>query len=257
MYSDAELSLAYKFANARILDFPYPHFFIENVFPEDFYARLQDSIPDPSAMIPIEEARPVKGYKERFVLDITSPEHQNTLPPDKREFWADIATWLKAGRFGGLALRKFQPYLQQRFARGPQPAFHNEALLVQDITKYALGPHTDSPRKVITMLFYLPKDTSQSHLGTSIYMPKDGNFTCQGGPHYTFAKFVRLPSMPFLPNSLIVFLKTDKSFHGVEPVTDPATRRWLLLFDVYLQMQQQAPSPEVTAPQPANVSFKF
>ena len=29
---------------------------------------------------------------------------------------------------------------------------YDETLLVQDITNYALGPHSDSPRKVITLL---------------------------------------------------------------------------------------------------------
>jgi hypothetical protein len=66
MYSSAELALVYKFGNARILDFPYPHFFIEDVFPKDYYDTIQANIPDPSVMIPIEQARPVQGYKERF-----------------------------------------------------------------------------------------------------------------------------------------------------------------------------------------------
>jgi hypothetical protein len=257
MYSDAELALAYKFANAPLSGFPYPHFYIRDVFPADFYERLQANIPDPSLMIPIEEARPVKGYKERFVLEIGTPKHQELLPADKRQFWREFSQWLCSGRFANIALSKFQPFIQQRFRNGPMPQMHNEALLVEDITKYSLGPHTDAPRKVITMLFYLPKDTSQSHLGTSIYLPKDGSFTCPGGPHYGFEKFVRLHTMPFLPNSLFVFVKTDNSFHGVEPVTDADTKRWLLLFDIYARPPQQASQPPAGAPQAANVQFKF
>ena len=88
-------------------------------------------------------------------------------------------------------------------------------------------------RKVITLLFYLPKDESQRHLGTSIYLPKDREFRCPGGPHYSREGFERIVTMPFLPNSLFVFLKTNNSFHGVEPVQDPDTRRWLLLYDLY------------------------
>lgn len=257
MYSDAELELVYKFANAPILNFPYPHFFIQDVFPPAFYDRLQANIPDPSLMIPIEQARAIKGYKERFVLAITDEKHQAVLPSDQREFWRDFASWLCGGRFANIALQKFQPFLQMRYGNAPPPRFYNEALLVEDITKYALGPHTDLPRKVITMLFYLPKDLSQSHIGTSIYLPKDPSFKCPGGPHYGFQNFVKLRTMPFVPNSLFVFLKTDNSFHGVEPVTDPDTRRWLLLFDIYAQQQQAPPAPPPTATPTANVSFKF
>lgn len=241
MSSSVELSLAYKFANAPVLGFPFPHMFIENVFPEDFYERLQANIPDPSVMVPIEQARSVKGYKERFVLDIGKPHHQEILPPGQREFWRDFSQWLCSGRFANLAIQKFQPLIQQRF-NNALPNFYNEALLVEDVTKYSLGPHTDAPRKVITMLFYLPKDRSQAHLGTSMYVPKDAKFVCQGGPHYGFEGFTRVHTMPFLPNSLFVFFKSERSFHGVEPVTDPDTRRWLLLFDVYAQLPQTKPA---------------
>jgi hypothetical protein len=240
MHADAEMALFYKFANAPINYFPYPHFYIQDVFPQDFYDRLQQALPDPSLMVPIEKARSLKGYEQRFVLEISVPEYRDTLPPEKRDFWAELAGWMCSGRFAQLALQKFQPFVQQRFKGSPQADFYNEAMLVEDVTKYALGPHTDSPKKVITMLFYLPKDLSQSHMGTSIYLPNDPAFRCQGGPHYKFDGFKRLHTMPFVPNSLFVFFKTDNSFHGVEPVTDPNTKRWLLLYDIYVRQPQNA-----------------
>jgi hypothetical protein len=252
MYSDAELALTYKFANAPILEFPYPHFFIQDVFPQSFYDTLQRNLPDPSLMKPIEEVRGVKGYKERFVLEL-SGEHLESLPEDKRQFWHDLSGWLNAGRLANLALAKFHYWVEQRFKGAPRPKMYSEAVLVEDITKYSLGPHTDSIKKVITMLFYLPKDMSQAHLGTSIYLPKDRSFTCAGGPHHPFDKFVRLHTMPFVPNSLFVFFKNDMSFHGVEPVTDPDIRRWLLLFDVYAQLEQ-APTLQ---PAPATPTSKI
>src|SRR5262245_57135858 len=101
MQTASEMDLVYKFANAPIREFPYPHFFIENVFPKDFYDSLQANIPDPSAMIPLEQARNVKGYDERFVLEIGKPEHHNVLPAKQRDFWRDFAGWLCSGRFGG------------------------------------------------------------------------------------------------------------------------------------------------------------
>ncbi len=139
------------------------------------------------------------------------------------------------GGFAQTLLRKFAPYLAQRFEGRKDVAYYDEAMLVRDTTNYKLGPHSDAPRKVITLLFYLPKDLSQSHLGTSIYLSKDRNFRCPGGPHYKHADFERLWTMPFVPNSLLVFLKTDRSFHGVEPVADPDTHRWLLLYDIFVR----------------------
>jgi hypothetical protein len=247
MYSNAELHVAYQIANAPVRGFPYPHCFVPDVFPADFYAELQQNLPDPTAMIPIEEARQVKGYKERFVLELHKPEHVATLPESKQAFWRHVAEWMvgeggeKLGRFGQFMMNKFQPYVQNRLKDLSGVKLYDEAYLVEDITNYKIGPHTDSPVKVITMLFYLPRDTSQSHLGTSIYLPKDPSFRCQGGPHYPFDWFNRMITMPFQPNSLFTFVKTDNSFHGVEPVLDEECKRWLLLFDVFMH---QAAKPQ-------------
>jgi hypothetical protein len=150
-----------------------------------------------------------------------------------------------------LMLAKFAPFLNQRFQGQSGMRFHDEALLVQDTTRYQLGPHTDAPRKVVTLLFYLPPDESQRHLGTSIYLPKDRDFRCPGGPHHPHDRFDRVWTMPFLPNSLFAFFKNDVSFHGVEPVLDAGCRRWLLLYDIY---HRAAPAQAAPAP---GVKFSF
>ena len=207
-------------------------------------------------MLPIEQVRPVKGYKERFVLEL-GEKHLATLPEDKRQFWDGLQRWLVGGRFGHLLFSKFGPFIEERFKGQATPEFYDESLLVQDITNYKLGPHTDAPRKVITVLFYLPKDESQQHLGTSIYVPNEPNFTCPGGPHYPREGFEKLYSMPFVTNSLFCFLKTPNSFHGVEPVGDPDTRRWLLLYDIYARQMPAAAPAFRGAAQGQGVKFSF
>lgn len=260
MFSDAEIQLAYKVGNVPFNMFPYPHFYVPEVFPADFYQRIQQNLPDPAAMIPIEQARAVRGYKERFVLGLDD-SHLATLPDAKRVFWEELRGWLIGDRFKALVMSKFKPFIDQRFGGNADVRFHDEGLLVQDITDYNLGPHTDAPRKVVTMLFYLPSDESQRHLGTSIYVPKDSEFRCPGGPHYKRDQFVRMHTNPFAPNSLFAFFKTDNSFHGVEPVADPDCRRWLLLYDIYVHdVARITPaSPDMSAERAVvpNIRFKF
>jgi hypothetical protein len=238
MSSSVDLHLAYKVGNAEFNMFPYPHFFVPEVFPADFYRQLQAALPASSDMLPISQVRPVKGYDERFVLDLGGKQLES-LPEAKRRFWQEVHKWLVRGRFAQVVLNKFGQFVNQRFSDG-RVALYDEALLVQDTTHYKLGPHTDATRKVITLLFYLPRDESQRHLGTSIYVPKDPNFRCHGGPHYPHEGFDRVWTMPFVPNALFAFFKTDNSFHGVEPIADPDCKRWLLLYDIYAE----APSPE-------------
>lgn len=277
MSSRAELHTAYQIFNAPVRAFPYPHSFVPDVFAPDFYAEMQRNLPEPADMIPILEARQIQGYAERFVLELRKPEHLATLPDDKRAFWQGVAKWMVGGSSGQLSLlgqvmmQKFQPFVQSRF-RGNLNGirFYDEAFLVEDITDFKLGPHTDASKKVITLLFYLPKDESQVHLGTSVYVPKDRNFRCEGGPHYPFDWFERMATMPFQPNSLFTFVKGDASFHGVEPVRDADCKRWLLLFDVFMEqvpvqtLQQpgwraptSAPAAPAQASAPQGTKFTF
>ena len=81
-------------------------------------------------------------------------------------------------------------------------------------------------------MFYLPTDATRPHLGTSIYAPRDPAFRCRGGPHHAFDRFDRTDTIPYLPNTLFAFFKSDHSFHGVEPVSDGDTCRHLLLYDI-------------------------
>ena len=228
----AELHLTNRIANAPINTIPYPHCYIRQVFPPDFYAEMQRHLPDPQAMIPISEARGAKGYKERFVLELKS-ERLSALPELKKNFWSGVMEWMLSKRLQELMLEKFGSFIPPRFRDNPAFEFYADAMLIQDITDYKIGPHCDAPGKVVTMLFYLPADDSQTHLGTSIYVPKDPGFRCPTGVHHPPDGFDRVATMPFLPNSLFTFARSDTSFHGVEQVGDPDCRRWLLLFTIY------------------------
>ena len=126
---------------------------------------------------------------------------------------------------------------------------------MRDRTTYSLGPHTDTPEKVLSFLFYLPPDASMAHLGTSIYVPKDPQFICRGGPHHDFAHFRRMLTMEYLPNTLFAFMKTPNAFHGVEPITEAEVRRDLLLYDIRI-MPPQAAAGAAPAGK-ADVKFSF
>ena len=100
MSASHELQLSYRVANAPVNVFPYPHCFISDVFPKDFYADMQRNLPDPKVMVSLAETGRVTpgAYKERFILEL-KPNGLEKLPEDKRKFWQDFANWLLAGRF--------------------------------------------------------------------------------------------------------------------------------------------------------------
>ena len=125
-------------------------------------------------------------------------------------------------KIGMALLGKFEPYLTERLAEGEGVV--PDALLIRDRGNYSLGPHTDHPLRLVVLIIYLPLTDAEPHLGTSIYVPKEDGFTCAGGPHYEHQMFHRAFTAPYKPNSALVFVKTDNSFHGVEPVAEGEER---------------------------------
>lgn len=245
MNASAELHMAYKLANAPVLPFPFPHMLVHDVFPPDFYRAMRAHLPAKDAMKSLTALGRVYGPppETRLVLPLTA-EHLGQLAAPQRAFWSEMALWLLSNAFADLMLGKFHDVV------GARPDMSNarlriEAMLVQDYTTYALGPHTDSKAKVMSLLFYLPADGARPHLGTSLYIPKDGSFRCPGGPHHSFEPFERVYTMPYLPNTLFAFPKNDHCFHAVERITDADVRRDLLLYDIMID-QSQPPSPPVT-----------
>jgi hypothetical protein len=41
--------------------------------------------------------------------------------------------------------------------------------------------------------------------------------------------------MPFVPNALFAFFKTDRSFHGLDQINEGGVQRDLLLYNIYVQ----------------------
>ena len=107
--------------------------------------------------------------------------------------------------------------------------------LVRDFSNYAITPHTDTPKKLVSLLFYLPEDESMKALGTSLYAPIDPNFRCEGRKHHAFGAFKRITTMPYLPNTLFGFFKTDNAFHGVERIEMPRIQRDSVLYNIYVR----------------------
>ena len=162
-------------------------------------------------------------------------------------FWLTFRNQMLGGGLKNFLISRFADILKNIHPNLQNYNTRSEILIVKDNENYALGPHTDSPKKLITILFYFPVDNSEENIGTSIYMPKDFKFTCPGGPHYKKEKFNLIYTAPFKSNSAFGFVKTNNSFHGVEKV-NTTSHRWLLLYDIFFEEMNSGK---------ANTSFSF
>jgi len=168
---------------------PFNHIFIDDFLIGD-YPRLINNFPE--NYIEIEKSRGTRGYPLRSTA----------------ECWPQVKSLLYKSSFKGQLLAKFGI---------KDEGFTEDILLVRDLPGYQISPHTDSTTKVITVLIYLPEDNSMENEGTSLFVPKQEGFTCSTGRHYSFEDFHKVKTMPFKPNSMFAFARTDNSFHGVLP----------------------------------------
>lgn len=228
--------VAYKLSNAHINLYPYPHFYVRDVFPADFYADLARNV------------LAATDYAEE-------PGHYHGRQFGRTTMAQDIdgMRGFLSKRMMRMALLPFRPQLEERYGKDPI-AVYSDCRFIRDGRGYFIGPHTDARWKLLSLLFYLPLESYNHNYGTSIFIPRDPAIVCEGGPHHDFPHFVKIHTAPFLPNSCFGFLKSNKSFHGVEPI-EADIQRDVFLYNVYDQQiyeqTHKKPSNAATDEQPA------
>ena len=245
MSFDVEEFVRYQIANAQVRPYPFPHFCVSPVFPEDYYRELQAQLPPTEALKPIHEHGTVgianketgevtRSYEPRFIAELATLE-DDEKSSDRGRFWRELSSWLLGDAFRDLMIEKFRVGIGHRFGEQAHLQTDVEGRFVRDFQQYVIHPHTDQPAKLVSLLFYLPADDSLRRHGTAFYRPIDPNFRCRGTTRHPFEAFRKVAAMSFLPNTLVGFLKTDFSFHGVEEIKEERIERNVLLYNIYVR----------------------
>ena len=199
---------------------PFPHFYLEHIFPDDYYQDLLNNLPSTAVYDNLYEVTDLKldHFRHRNQRDLDAGWTAR-LPTDLQPFWDSFNAWFLGPDLANAVLSSF------RSQRSAWPEVSVESQFMRHRAGYFLGPHSDLYTKLVVLLIYLAPDNSAEHLGTSLYRPKDPAFSCADSKHYGFADFIRVKTAPYKPNSLLAFMRSDISFHGLEPLseTDVAT----------------------------------
>ena len=204
-----------RLRTAEVVADPYPHYYLERVFPDVYYGALLDHLPAGAVYQNLYEVTDLKldHFRHRDQRDFNDGWTE-TLSPEMKEFWDSFHRWFLGPELARAVLDSFAA-----FANG-WPEVSVESQLIRHRAGYFLGPHSDASSKLAVLLLYLPRDGRTAHLGTSLYRPKQAGFGCPESRHYPFEDFVRVETAPYKPNSALAFLRSDVSFHGVEPLTE-------------------------------------
>lgn len=210
-----------RLRTCKVVQDPYPHYYLEDVFPSTYYQSLLHRLPDSSVYDNLFAVTSLKldHFRHRDQRDLNEGWTE-MLPDDIKGFWVDFNRWFMGPELAQAVLRTFAEPIRERFGDDQAwPEVSVEAQFIRHRAGYFLGPHSDLYTKLVVVLFYLAPDNDLAHLGTSLYRPKVSGFTCPDSKHYSFDEFVNVKTAPYKRNSLLAFLRSDRSFHGLEPLS--------------------------------------
>ena len=203
-----------RLRTARVELDPFPHYCLDHDFPDDYYQSLMHHLPASDVYENLYEVTDLKldHFRHRDQRDMNDGWTER-LPPDLKPFWDSFNDWFMGPQFARAVLESFTSQ------RSRWPEVSVESQFIRHRPGYYLGPHSDLYTKLVVLLIYLAPDLTAEHLGTSLYRPKDPSFTCPDSKHYEFEDFIRVKTAPYRPNSLLAFMRSDVSFHGLEPLS--------------------------------------
>lgn len=234
LFADVRRHAIYQIAHAPIRAYPFAHVFVEDVFPLDFYARLQAALPaeDAYSVTAIDHA----GRPEQFALSGRQARSER-LDADRRAFWAGAFAAIDHADTGAWLIAKFYEHLADRLGLADPASgrdLRGAASLIRDRRARGEAPNTGAPSAVVTAIFQLPRTGNRRNLGPTLYAPRDPEFRCNGGRSHDRGTFDRIVTLPYKPNTLFALPKTDASFIGFEADGSEETCRDILRFDLTL-----------------------
>ncbi|MHC8491496.1 2OG-Fe(II) oxygenase [Thalassospira sp. SM2505] len=174
---------------------PYQHWFVENVLPADLPAEVC-SLPILAPVLEVDAGTREANNSSRRYFD------QETI--EKHPVANEIAQAIQSQEVVDAVEEIFGADLSETRIR---------LEFAQDREGFWLQPHTDIGVKRFTMLLYLSNETGHEKLGTDIYRDAE-----------THVKASR-----FFPNSALIFVPANNTWHGFEKRTIPGIRKSLII----------------------------
>jgi hypothetical protein len=211
---------------AAASDAPFLHLTLDLVFPDDVYAKMLANMPQAVDYRPMHGRSKAldlaDGTHTRVKIDLL-PEYIRRLPPEKRAVWDVVGRALRSREVLEAFVRRLAPALRRRFGeRYADVGLFPIPILTRDVPGYLIPPHTDTHWKGITVQLYLPRDRSNTHVGTIFHAKL---------PDGSLAKTTQ---MTFAPNSGYAFAVGDDTWHSADRVGPEVTTRDSILLTYFV-----------------------
>ncbi|MBA4226657.1 MAG: hypothetical protein C0456_08490 [Hyphomonas sp.] len=223
---------------APVIPAPSEHIVIPDFLSGESYAELQAAMPSTDHMTRYEAPHEFRYF---YMLDNSGVA---ALDATIRPVWSAIASFFQGSEMLTALHDKFaetirdQTRHRQRLIEKVSDASGiletPRLMTTSDCQDFLLKPHTDSGPKVVTVLYYLAEQGQPEEWGTEFYAPIEPEFRSFPSHHWERENFHLVARAPFKPNTLVAFVKTDASFHGVHATGLLGKRRNMIVLNVEL-----------------------
>jgi hypothetical protein len=235
-----------RLERAAVVDAPFPHLILEDALDADFCRALVREVPPLAALT--KGAAP--GSNQRFTLssgDVLADR-------DISETWKEVVREGLSQPFLDCVIRLFTPHVRREFpdfagrfgqvetlravsrqaGRVPrggvgldaQIAVNTPALEAETTVR---GPHLDRTDKLFVGLLYLrPDDDRSTGADLEFYEPLEASPVYDAKRSLTRDRVRLVRTVPYRSNTLVLFLNTPRSLHGVSPRAQTEHPRYFL-----------------------------
>lgn len=218
----------------RMRGWPFPHLVVEDFLDPILFEVVRSlDLSDRVALRHPHRAEKPEG--RRFSLVYSRPAVDDD--PQVPEPVVTCRNVLAHALTSAAMLDIFRPVIRSRIKVDPVP-WYPLIEMVEDRGGYSLEPHTDVRQKVVTCLIYLAEEGADPSLGTRLYAVRPGQTglpDTMGDRRVRREALIEAATVPYRPNTALLFAPFLRSFHGVEE-TKLGTVRRLLQYQIVLDV---------------------
>lgn len=230
-----------KIESTPVLTYPFPHFVIEGILPEDLYEACQQFWPDKNCFY--SKGFPHHGPVTRLHIctNLGTIEH-SSLNSEQKMFWRAFGEIVANHYIKPLVTKKLLDFINYKFPQLNSQQinelkqdfefypFHYDSLLI-DNSEYFIAPHVDGVKTFAQCLLYFPDDDDHQELGTKFF---EGPPFKEGHYNDCISKLRLSKHVRYKRNTLVVFLQSPTSWHSadVSPYPDRNYLRKMFLLTI-------------------------
>jgi hypothetical protein len=201
----------YDLSKAKFIKEPYFVGYAEKVMDDEIYNKLLNNWPDRSLFSQM--------FDDKKSLNVRHVDYMKFIGSHK--LWQKVYDEVHSHKFRDLVVDTINAHggIIKHSPKKFTSRFEFSSMLAKNGN---IPPHTDIPKKVITLVHYFrdPNWKDEWGGGTSVLVPKaiekGMNYNKLGWEHTR-----EFMTYPYIGNNMMIFLKNDVSLHAVYPMTGP------------------------------------